>query len=152
MAFVKKRPAKSRSEKTLRTIKPGGVAKYIAACPKEVRPALKAIRAAIREAAPHAIETLSYFNIPGYAIKRPAHEDYSYNGMFVWFSIKSSLVRLHLRPSAILKHRAGLKTFVTTKAIVSFPTDKPIPLGLVKKLVRASLKDMITSLATKKNA
>jgi uncharacterized protein YdhG (YjbR/CyaY superfamily) len=35
-----------------------------------------------------------------------------------------------------------LEKYSKTKAVVSFPAEKPIPKTLVKKLVRASLKDM----------
>lgn len=40
---------------------------YIAKCPKNVQSKLKELRAAIREAAPGAIETTSYFEMPGYS-------------------------------------------------------------------------------------
>ena len=39
---------------------PQDVGAYIAAAPKEVRGALKALRRAIREAAPAAVERISY--------------------------------------------------------------------------------------------
>jgi len=35
-----------------------------------------------------------------------------------------------------------LADYATTKAIVSFPMGKPIPMTLVKKLVKASLRVM----------
>ena len=124
--------------KKSKVIRPGGAIEYIAACPKEAQPQLKALRAAIREVAPDAIETLSYFDIPGYS-----YEGYAYNGMFVWFSFKDPFVRLHVRPQAILKHKTELAKYPTTRAIISFSIEKPIPRALVKKLVKASYKDMI---------
>jgi uncharacterized protein YdhG (YjbR/CyaY superfamily) len=42
----------------------------------------------------------------------------------------------------IQKHRRELAGYPSTKAIVSFPMGKPIPVALVKKLVKASLKAM----------
>lgn len=48
-----------------KTIKPGGIPAYISACPKEVHTRLKEMRAAIRDVAPDAIDTLSYFEMPG---------------------------------------------------------------------------------------
>jgi uncharacterized protein YdhG (YjbR/CyaY superfamily) len=68
---------------------------YIANCPKEIQSKLKGIRAAIREVAPGATETTSYFDIPGYS-----YPGYDYNGMFVWFSFKEPNIRLHLRVAA----------------------------------------------------
>ncbi len=113
------------------------VDKYIANTPKEVQTKLKAIRAAIREAAPGATERTDYFQWPGYS-----YEGYDYNGMFVWFSFKTPYIRLHLRPPVIQDHEKELAGCTTTKAIVSFPADRAISKALVKKLVKASLKVM----------
>lgn len=49
---------------------------------------------------------------------------------------------LHVRPPVIQEHEKELVNYRTTKAIVSFPIDKEIPIPLVKKLVKASLKVM----------
>lgn len=119
-------------------IKPGGVVEYIAKCPKEGQVPLKDLRAAIRQVAPDSIETVSYFQYPGYYYGG----DYAYNGMFVWFSYKKPYVRLHLWPPVIKNHKKELASYPTTTAIVSFPADKKPPTALVKKLVKASLKVM----------
>ncbi len=119
------------------SVEPGGVDEYIAACPKEVQGKLKTIRAAIREAAPGSTETVSYFQMPGYS-----YEGYDYHGMFVWFSFRKPDVRLHLRPPTIEDHKRELAGYTMTKAIVSFPVEKEVPIALVKKLVKASLKTM----------
>ncbi|MCI0706327.1 MAG: DUF1801 domain-containing protein [Ignavibacteriae bacterium] len=113
------------------------VDEYITKCPKEVQDKLRKIRAAIREAAPGATERTDYFEMPGYSYK-----GYDYQGMFVWFSFKKPYVRLHVRPPVIQNHKKELTGYTTTKAIVSFPADKTVPILLVKKLVRASVKVM----------
>ena len=87
--------------------------------------------------APESIETVSYFQMPGYSYK-----GYDYNGMFAWFSLKKPNVRLHVRPPVIQDHKKELANYATTKAIVSFPATQKIPTTLVKKLVRASIKAM----------
>jgi uncharacterized protein YdhG (YjbR/CyaY superfamily) len=127
----------TKTKKKPPVVKPGGVSEYITQCPQEVRGPLKDIRAAIREAAPDAIETVSYFDMPGYS-----YEGYGYNGMFAWFSFKAPFVRLHVRPQAIAKHEKELQKYAKTRAIVSFTLEKRIPKTLVKTLVRASLRDM----------
>ena len=114
-----------------------GVDEYIATCPKDVRGRLQQIRAAIREVAPDAGETTRYFDLPGYFLP-----GYDYHGMFVWFSFKDSAIRLHLRPPTIQEHAPELAAYATTKAIVRFRTDQEIPIPLVQKLVKASLKVM----------
>ena len=47
-------------------IKPGGVEEYIAKYPKDIKDKLKSIRTAIRQVMPDAVETVSYFQWPGY--------------------------------------------------------------------------------------
>src|SRR5271168_4312632 len=118
--------------------KSSGVDEYIARCPKGAQGDLAQIRAAIRAAAPGATERTDYFQMPGYS--HPGL-DY-YDGMFAWFSFKKQHVRLHVPPSVIQEHRKELAGYAATKAIVSFPMGKPVPMTLVKKLVKASLKAM----------
>src|ERR1700735_827223 len=113
--------------------KSSGVDEYIAGCPKEVRGDLAKVRAAIRAAVPGAVERTDYFQMPGYSY--PGLE--FYDGMFAWFSFKKPHVRLHVPPPVIQEHRKELAGFATTKAIVSFPVGKPVPITLVKKLVKA---------------
>ena len=111
---------------------------YIARCPKEVQGGLAKIRAAIRAAVPGATERTDYFRMPGYSYPGIEH----YDGMFAWFSFKKPQIRLHVPPSVIQEHQKELAGFATTKAIVSFPMGKPVPMTLVKKLVKAGLKVM----------
>jgi uncharacterized protein YdhG (YjbR/CyaY superfamily) len=113
------------------------VDEYIAKCPKEAQGDLVKIRAAIRAAAPGAAERTDYFQMPGYS-----YPGFDYDGMFAWFSFKKPHIRLHVRPPAIQEHRKELAGYPATKAIVSFPMGRPIPMTLVKKLVKGSLKAM----------
>jgi uncharacterized protein YdhG (YjbR/CyaY superfamily) len=114
------------------------VDEYIARCPKEAQGDLAKVRAAIRAAVPGATERTDYFQMPGYSYPGFVF----YDGMFAWFSFKKPHIRLHVPPSVIQKHRKELAGYATTKAIVSFPMGKPVPMTLVKKLVKASLKAM----------
>ncbi|HXY26286.1 MAG TPA: DUF1801 domain-containing protein [Candidatus Acidoferrum sp.] len=113
------------------------VDEYIAKCPREAQGDLAKMRAAIRAAAPGATERTDYFQMPGYS-----YPGFDYDGMFAWFSFKKSHIRLHVRPPVIHEHRKELAGYPATKAIVSFPVGKPIPMALVKKLVKGSLKAM----------
>jgi uncharacterized protein YdhG (YjbR/CyaY superfamily) len=117
--------------------KRSGVDEYITRCPKEAQSDLAKIRAAIRAAAPGATERTDYFQWPGYS-----YPGFDYDGMFVWFSFKKPHIRLHVRPPVIQEHRKELAGYATTKAIVNFKIGKPVPITLVKKLVKASVKAM----------
>ena len=123
---------------TKRTVE-NNVSAYIAKSTKAVQANLREIRAAIRAAAPAATERTDYFAWPGYSYD---DKDYDYDGMFAWFSLKEPHIRLHVRPPVIQNHKKELTAFFTTKAVVGFPSDKPIPKTLVKRLVKASIKVM----------
>ncbi len=124
-------------KKNSKVIKPGGVPEYISRWPKPIQSKLKDMRAAIRSIVPDAVETVSYFEIPGYS-----YEGFAYNGMFVWFSFKAPFVRIHVRPEAIAKYKKDVAKYSHSKAVISFDSEKPIPKTLVKKLVKASLESM----------
>jgi len=117
--------------------KTGEVDEYVAKCPKEAQAGLAKIRAAIQAAAPGATERTDYFQWPGYS-----YPGFDYDGMFAWFSFKKPHIRLHVRPPAIEQHKKELAAYATTKAIVSFPMGEKIPMPLVKKLVKRSIKEM----------
>ena len=133
-----KKNATRRGNAIVTKRKSSGVDEYIARCPKEAQADLAKIRAAIRAAAPRATERTDYFQWPGYS---SPGIDY-YDGMFAWFSFKKPHIRLHVAPPVIQEHRKELAGYATTKAIVSFPMGKPVPITLVKKLVKASLRVM----------
>jgi hypothetical protein len=82
-------------------------------------------------------ERTDYFAWPGYS-----DEGYDYDGMFAWFSLKDPHVRLDVGPPVIQNHKKELAGFFTTKAVVGFPSDKPIPKTFVKKLVKTSIRVM----------
>jgi uncharacterized protein YdhG (YjbR/CyaY superfamily) len=113
------------------------VDQYIAKAPKILHEGLKQIRKIIKDVTPGAIERTDYFQIPGYS-----YSGYDYDGMFVWFSYKDKFIRLHVRPPVIDNHKEELKIYKKTKAIVSFPGDKKLPVTLIKRLVKESLKVM----------
>ncbi|HEV2298748.1 MAG TPA: DUF1801 domain-containing protein [Candidatus Acidoferrales bacterium] len=129
---------RQRENATVTKRKTSEVDEYIARCPKDAQRDLAKLRAAIWAAALRATERTDYFRMPGYSYPGLSY----YDGMFAWFSFKKPHIRLHVPPSVIQEHRKALAGFPTTKAIVSFPMGKPVPITLVKKLVKASLKAM----------
>lgn len=115
----------------------GGIDEYIEKQPKEAQEKLMEIRAAIETVSDGAIQTVSYFQIPGYS-----YPGFDYNGMFAWFSFKKPYIRLHVRPPVLENHKEELQKFVTTDAIVSFDVSEELPIPLIKKLVKSSIQVM----------
>ena len=117
-----------------KSIVPGGVDEYIAEFPEPIQAKLIELRKVVREVAPDAVETVSYFGIPGYS-----YEGYDYNGMFVWFSYDNKNIRLHLRPPVLENFSNEIQEYDKTKSILKFSPEEEIPTKLVKQLVDASL-------------
>ena len=64
---------------------------------------------------------------------------YACKGRLAWFGLQSQHIGLYVRPPVIDEHRAELSAYVTTKSAVHLPLDEGIPVGLVKKLIRAAM-------------
>ena len=100
---------------------------YLAGVPEPARSILKKMRAAIRSAVPpEATETISY--------RMPA---FKYKGVLVWFAAFSNHCSLFPTASIVEAFKKELKGFATSKGTIQFPTDRPLPIALVKKLVKA---------------
>ena len=108
---------------------PKNVDEYLAGIPEPARSTLSKIRKAIRSAVPpEATETISY-RIPAF----------KYKGVLVWFAAFSNHCSLFPTASVVEAFKDELKGFSTTKGTIHFPTDKPLPTALVKKLVKARI-------------
>jgi uncharacterized protein YdhG (YjbR/CyaY superfamily) len=106
---------------------PKNVDEYLAGVPEPARDTLNKIRAAIRSAVPaQATEVISY-GMPAFKHK----------GVLVWYAAFSNHCSLFPTASVIEAFKNELKGFSTTKGTIHFPTDKPLPTALVKKLVKA---------------
>jgi uncharacterized protein YdhG (YjbR/CyaY superfamily) len=124
---MKKGKPANRSSPAKSSDAPENVDEYLASVPEPARSTLKKIRAAIRSAVPaEATETISY-RIPAF----------HYKGVLVWFAAFSDHCSLFPTASLIETFKSELKGFNTSKGTIQFPTDKPLPAALVKKLVKA---------------
>jgi uncharacterized protein YdhG (YjbR/CyaY superfamily) len=102
---------------------------YLARVPEPARTTLRKTRAAIRSALPpQATETISY--------RMPA---YRHNGIVIWFAAFSNHCSLFPTASVIEKFRNELKPYTLSKGTIQFPTNKPLPAALLKKIVKARL-------------
>jgi len=111
---------------------PKTVDAYLAGVPEPSQGALRQLRAAIRSVAPKAAtETISY-GIP--AIR--------YKEILVWYAAFTKHCSLFPTASVIAKFKTELKSFSTSKGTIKFPLDKPLPIALIKKLVKARLAEI----------
>jgi uncharacterized protein YdhG (YjbR/CyaY superfamily) len=111
------------------------VDEYIAAAPKDVQPKLREVRAAIRDVAPDAGESISY-GMPFYNYKGES----GYKGRFCYFGLQKAHIGLYIPPPIIEEHLDELAEYETTKSALHLPLNRPIPISLIKKLVKDRLK------------
>jgi uncharacterized protein YdhG (YjbR/CyaY superfamily) len=106
------------------------VRSYFQAAGPEARKHLRALRAAIRAAAPRAVEGFSY-GIPCFQL----------NGrVLVWYAAFRDHSSLYpMTPPVRRAFRSRLRGYKTAKGTVQFPLTSKVPIGLVKSLVRARL-------------
>lgn len=108
---------------------PKNVDEYFARVPEPAHSALKKMRAAIRSALPaQATETISY-QIPAF----------KHDGIVVWYAAFSDHCSLFPTAAVIEAFKSELERFTTSKGTIQFPIDKPLPLALVRKIVKARL-------------
>jgi uncharacterized protein YdhG (YjbR/CyaY superfamily) len=106
------------------------VNEYIATFPKNVQNILEELRQSIRESAPEAEEVISY-QMPAFKL----------NGILVWFAAFKNHIGFFPKTSAIEAFKEELSNYEVSKGTVRFPLDKPIPLDLVRKIVKYRVKE-----------
>jgi uncharacterized protein YdhG (YjbR/CyaY superfamily) len=104
---------------------------YLAALPKNVSGKLEGLRKTIRQAAPEAEEVISY-NMPAYR----------FHGMLLYFAAHTEHTGFYPGSRTVQKNfRNELTDYETSAGTIRFPYNKPIPLGLVKKIVKYRVKE-----------
>lgn len=106
--------------------KPSSIDQYLAALPSDQRKVLDRLRRTIKSAAPNAEECISY-GVPAFR----------QDGMLVGFGAAAKHCSLFLMSGSMVeKNRELLQNFNTSKGAIRFTAAKPLPAGLVKKLVK----------------
>jgi uncharacterized protein YdhG (YjbR/CyaY superfamily) len=103
---------------------------YIAAQPPKVRELMQQIRKAVREAAPKAEETVSY-GMP--ALRQ--------GGVLVYYAAFKDHLSFFPTGSGVEAFKDKLKGYKTSKGTIQLPLDKPLPLDLIKEIVRFRVKE-----------
>jgi uncharacterized protein YdhG (YjbR/CyaY superfamily) len=118
---------------------PKDIDEYIASFPSDVRDLLEKVRMTIRSAAPHAEERISY-QMPTFAQK----------GDLVHFAAWTKHIGFYPGSSGVASFKRELSAYVGAKGSVQFPLDKPIPFGLISRIVKFRVKENLQKAAAKR--
>jgi uncharacterized protein YdhG (YjbR/CyaY superfamily) len=102
---------------------------YLAAVPEPARSSLEKLRAMIRQAVPEATETISY-RLP----------TFRYRGKpLVAIGASKDHCAFYLMGYVPPELEADLEKYDTGKGTIRFPAEKPLPVALVRKVVKARI-------------
>ena len=111
-------------------MKPKTIEDYILSAPAEIQERLWKLHETIREAAPGATENLKW--------SMPA---YSYQKILVTFRAWKNHIGFYPMPSAVKAFAKELADFETKEGSIQLPHKKPLPLALIRKIVRFRVKE-----------
>jgi uncharacterized protein YdhG (YjbR/CyaY superfamily) len=103
---------------------------YLSALPEDVRPLLTSLRKTIKSTSPQAEEVISY--------QMPA---FKYHGILVYFAAFKNHCSFFPGSASSLELIEEVKPFKTSKGTLQFTVDKPLPVSLVKKIVKIRMKE-----------
>ena len=106
---------------------------YLAGAPEPQRATLQSLRETLRKILPDATEAISY-GIPALIVDGRAVAGYAATTTHCSYYPHSGSVLTELA--------ADLKDYSGTKGALHFPSDRPLPERLVRKLVKAKLERM----------
>jgi uncharacterized protein YdhG (YjbR/CyaY superfamily) len=124
---------KTRSRKRVSAAKPPNfpktVEQYLARVPEPARRTLEEIRAAIRSAVPpESTEVISY-RMPAFKHRR----------VLVWYGAFAEHCSLFPTSAVLQEFKDQLKDYATSKGTVQFPNGQPVPVALIKEMVKSRI-------------
>lgn len=119
--------------------KPETIGEYIEQFPKETRKLLRTMRALIHKTAPQAEEKISY-GMPTFYLF----------GNLVHFAAYKNHIGFYPNPSGLNKFKNDILKYKNSKGAVQFPIDKPLPLALIRKIVKFRMRENLTKAQAKK--
>jgi uncharacterized protein YdhG (YjbR/CyaY superfamily) len=114
------------------------VDEYIATFPPKTKKFLKDIRAAIKQAAPQAEETISY-NMPAFRLQ----------GMLIWYAGYKEHIGIYPKTAVIQVFKNDLGEYKLSKGTIQFPLDQPLPLDLITRIVKYRIKENLEAAKAK---
>lgn len=111
---------------------------YIAGQVPDVRARLEQIRQVVKTSAPKAEEVISY-GMPAF----------KFHGMLVYFAAFKNHIGFYALPSGNEAFQKELSAYKQGKGSIQFPLDKPVPLALIKKIVKFRVKENLEKVTSR---
>jgi uncharacterized protein YdhG (YjbR/CyaY superfamily) len=108
----------------------GSIDEYLKEFPASMQKLLQTMRQTIQAAAPEATERISYGMPCFYA-----------QGNLVYFAVNKSHIGFYPSSSGVAAFTNELKAYKYSKGAIQFPFDKPLPLALIRKIVKYRLQE-----------
>jgi uncharacterized protein YdhG (YjbR/CyaY superfamily) len=109
---------------------PKTIDEYVSSYPENVRSMLEEVRKILHQEAPEAQETIKY-QIPTFTL----------SGNLMSFAAYKHHIGLYPVPSTTAALKKEIAPYRAAKSTLRFPIDKPLPLSLIRKVVKQRVKD-----------
>jgi uncharacterized protein YdhG (YjbR/CyaY superfamily) len=103
---------------------------YHSSFPDDIQRILGQLRQTIKQTIPEATETISY--------GMPAFRQ---NKVLVYYAVHNEHIGFYPTPNPIIHFKNELVKYKTSKGAIQFPIDKPLPLTLIKKIVKFRVEE-----------
>src|SRR5579872_3015329 len=121
-----------KKTRSCRMSKAKTVDEYLAGVPEPARSSLKHLRKVIQSIVPKETTEVISYGIPMF----------KFNGMLVGYAAFKNHCSLFPTGSGVIeKFAKELKGYSTSRGTIQFPSDKPLPDALVKKIVKARVAE-----------
>jgi uncharacterized protein YdhG (YjbR/CyaY superfamily) len=114
---------------------------YIDTFPEDVRSRLQTLKQAIKEIAPEVEEAIKY-QMPTFVL----------HGNLVHFAAFKHHIGFYPTPSGTETFKKELSSYKTAKGSIQFPIDQPLPLPLIRKIVKFRVKENLERSRKKKGS
>lgn len=120
--------------------KNASVEQYLSGFPEKTQVRLKLLQLLIKQISPEAEESISY-GMPAYKLAGKP---------LVYFAGYEKHIGLYALPSGHQKFKSELSSYKQGKGSVQFPINQPLPLALIKKIVKFRVTENLSQAKVKK--
>lgn len=108
---------------------------YINMFDGDVKKKLQQLRQEIKDTVPEAEEIISY-GMPAFKLRK----------VLVYFAAYKNHIGFYPTSSAIIEFKKDLAKYKTSKGAIQFPLNKPLPLELIKNIVKFRVENDIKNI------